>query len=144
MSGRGLFDHYGPRVCAVWLLRQCQLRFDVTHIPRHRSDQIRSDQSCSSEYSRGVACMTYYRRCMPHIDHMRTLNIDPGLAAYLSNILFDLYTLITYNNHLVAINSRTRMHCTWCKLFISIYCSGRLLHARVAYSQSFPSHTAIS
>ena len=33
MSGRGLWDYYDPRVCVVWLLRQCRLRFDVTHVP---------------------------------------------------------------------------------------------------------------
>ena len=33
MSGRGPWDYYDPRVCVVWLLRQCRLRFDVTHIP---------------------------------------------------------------------------------------------------------------
>ena len=35
--------------------------------------------------------MTRYRTRMPHIDHMRRLNIDPGLAAYPPNMLFNLY-----------------------------------------------------
>ena len=30
--------------------------------------------------------------CMPYIDRIRRLNIDPNLVAYLSTILFDLYT----------------------------------------------------
>ena len=36
MGGRGLWDYHGPRVCVVWLLRQCRLRCDVTHIPLYR------------------------------------------------------------------------------------------------------------
>ena len=27
---------------------------------------------------RGMACMTHYYTCMPHIDHTERLNIDPG------------------------------------------------------------------
>ena len=43
--------------------------------------------------------MTHYHTCMSHIDHMRRLNIDPGLVAYLSNILFDLYTHTHTHTH---------------------------------------------
>ena len=32
-SGGGLRDYHDPSICAVQLLRQCLLRFDVTRIP---------------------------------------------------------------------------------------------------------------
>ena len=31
-------------------------------------------------FTQRVACVTHYFTCMPHIDHMRRLDIDPGLS----------------------------------------------------------------
>ena len=48
--------------------------------------------------------MTRYHTRMLHIDHIWRLNVDSGLAAFLSNMPFDLYILSCLTHYAIEVH----------------------------------------